>query len=65
MPVLDVEGMSLVKLVHGSITASRGTCFTFLLLEHLEVTVALGKVMKELRVVDKSAWRTWRGSEAI
>ena len=49
MPVLDVEGMSLVKLVHGSITASRGTFRTFLLLECLEVTVAMGKVMKELR----------------
>ncbi len=46
MPVLDVEGMSLVKLVHGSITASLGTFRTFLLLEHL---VALGKVMKEFR----------------
>ena len=49
MPVLDVEGMSLVKLVHGSITASLGMFRTFLLLERLETAVALGKVMKELR----------------
>jgi hypothetical protein len=49
MPVLDVEGMSLIKLVHGSVTASLGIFCTFLLLEHLEFAVALDKVVKELR----------------
>lgn len=43
MPVLNVEGLSLAKLVHGSIATSLGTFRAFLLLE-----VALEKGMKEL-----------------
>ena len=46
MPVLNVEGLSLAKLVHGSVATSLDTFRTFLLLEYLDV--ALEKGMKEL-----------------